>query len=181
MKFLLFNVVVAASLGYLLLGEDRNATVAPILSKIEAMTSVAVETATAAVADQKPVLPLEVDKVKPAKVEATMIEAGKPVSAAPEKPAMPARRAPPPINQDVAVAPAPPLAPQTPAAPTGEAKKIASADPAAAQRRAEVLGDASSVADPAETPQFMTPTERRRELARLAEDMELHFLDKVRN
>ncbi len=181
MKFLLFNVVVAASLGYLLLGEDRNATitsiapVAPIISKIEALTATAVETTMSAVSPSEPA---PIAKVEVAKTLA------KPAEAAPEKPAMPARRAPAPINQEVAVAPAPP--PAIPAAipaaiPTGRAAKVASADPAAAQRRAEVLGDTPSVAGQAETPQFMTSAERRRELAQLAEDMELRFLEKVRN
>lgn len=204
MKFLLFNVVVAASLGYLLLGEDRNDTVAPVLSRIEAMASAAVETATSAVSDQKPA-PVAAPIAAPVaiappsddpelEVEAQL--ADEPV-AKPAQEFHSARRAPAPVNQEVTVASAPEptaepattqaaqvpaLPPKLPAAaPMTKAAKVAASDPAAAQRRADVLDETPGATDQTETPQFMTPAERRRELARLAEDMELRFLEKVGN
>lgn len=58
-------------------------------------------------------------------------------------------------------------------------------DPAVARRRAEVLGTASSGSTsdaktpPASETGFMSARERQRELYRLAQDMELIFVDKV--
>ena len=54
-------------------------------------------------------------------------------------------------------------------------------DRAIARRRAEVLGEVEIAASDgaAESPRFMTPRERQRELDALAEDMELLFVDKV--
>jgi hypothetical protein len=156
MKFLLFNVVVAASLGYLLLGDNRHDTVAPVLSQIEARGKAAPVAQQEVMEDEKIARP----DTPPAVVAKNVVPK--------------TRRAPAPVDQEVSVATVSP-----PAVPTTKAEKIAAADPAVAKRRAEVLGDSPSLADQTETPQFMTPTERRKELARLAEDMELRFLEKV--
>ena len=52
-------------------------------------------------------------------------------------------------------------------------------DPALARRRAEVLGEVEVAASDSAAPEFMTPRERQRELDALAEDMELLFVDKI--
>ena len=52
-------------------------------------------------------------------------------------------------------------------------------DPAVARRRAEVLGEVEVAASDSAAPEFMTPRERQRELDALAEDMELLFVDKI--
>jgi len=167
MNFLLFNVVVAASLGYLLLGDNRRDTVAPVIAQIEdrvkSATSSAVEVVKSApIAQHEPI------------IEAKVAEPVAPTAIVAQKAVPEARRAPAPVNQEVSVATVAP-----PAVPTTRAEKIAAADPSVAKRRAEVLGDGPTAADQAETPQFMTPAERRKELARLAEDMELRYLEKV--
>jgi hypothetical protein len=53
--------------------------------------------------------------------------------------------------------------------------------PAVAKRRAEVLGEAPGATTMASepTPEFMAPRVRRSELQRLAEDMELLFVEKA--
>ena len=72
-----------------------------------------------------------------------------------------------------------------PIRPTPETQAIADGaridDRAIARRRAEVLGEVELAASDgaAESPRFMTPRERQRELDALAEDMELLFVDKV--
>ena len=60
-------------------------------------------------------------------------------------------------------------------------KVIPVTDPAVARRRAEVLGD-GAVTPPggsSKSSGFMTSADRRRELNRLAEDMELLFAEKI--
>jgi len=166
MKFLLFNVVVAASLGYLLLGDSRNDTVAPVIAQIEARVKAVTSNAVDVVKSDPIAQPEPI-------VEEKIAEPVAPPVVVAQKVVPEARRAPAPIHQEVSVARITP-----PTVPTTKADKIAAADPAVAQRRAEVLGEGPT-ADQAETPQFMTPAERRKELARLAEDMELRYLEKV--
>jgi len=177
MKFLLFNAVVAVALAYLLMGGDRNRQTADISAALEqgvkSVVDAAKSVATPGISQPlEPVLPVEEPPAPTAKPE--MI-AEKPAPT-PTPQAKPARRAPAPAGQDVAVT----WAPDVPALPpvTQPAAKVEAAlDPAVAQRRAEVLGEAP---DAAAKPTFMSAADRKRELMRLAEDMELRFLGSVR-
>ena len=166
MKFLTFNIVVAAALGYLLLG-DR--------PEVRNNNAVAKLTASADQAWNK----------AREKVTATTEFLSENKSAQPEQKPVMVRRAPAPKGQEVEVAAVtdmPPLSAEQ--IDSQKAKQIAANDPAVARRRAEVLGtptpDQETAAGKDSKPAFMSPAERRRELLRLAEDMELQFLDTVK-
>jgi len=83
----------------------------------------------------------------------------------------------------------PPLATSTPGTASPRATKprevsdvvIRGLDPAVARRRAEILGEVpdGAVDAPAATPEFMSSRLRRGELHKLAEDMELMFVEKA--
>ena len=179
MKFLTFNIVVAAALGYLLLGDrpevQNNNVVAKLTASVDQAWSKARETATAT----KEIL----SEQKPDKANAS--PAAKPAVPVPEQKPTMVRRAPAPKGQEVEVASVTDVTPATAEQINSQkAEQVAANDPAAARRRAEILGapvpsKETSVGE-SNKPAFMTPGERRRELLRLAEDMELQFLDTVK-
>ena len=204
MKFLTFNIVVAAALGYLLLGDrpeirDNQVTSGLVQSAENAWDklkgtsdTVPVQPTPEPVAETKQVSPEpEPALAKPAQPEPKPVaEVAKAPEAPPAPKALPARRAPAPVGQEVEVANlddndkvvAPPKSALPQSADdvdTEKAEQVASKDPAAARRRAEVLGEKAVSSEPA--PQFMSARDRRRELLRLAEDMELQYLDSVRH
>ncbi|MBT3700510.1 MAG: hypothetical protein HOE62_04425 [Alphaproteobacteria bacterium] len=199
MKFLTFNIVVAAALGYLFLSDKPEIRNHDVVAKLTASADAAWSKALDTVAVSKEILQEKAETAlapkaaKEAKV-AVVKPAPMPLASAPlkaakaptpiAKPAM-VRQAPAPKGQEVEVA----AAPEIPARSAvqidaDKAASVARKDPAAARRRAEVLGEVTgeqevAANEPAQ-PKFMTPRERRRELLRLAEDMELRFLDTVK-
>jgi hypothetical protein len=112
------------------------------------------------------VQPTETEPAKPAKPEPVVVERVPEPVAAPAKPEPVAK-----VEAPVA---------ETPVAPKRVNKPARTLPPDVAKRRAEVLGEAAEVAAARPTsPTFMTPRVRRGELAKLAEDMELLFVEKV--
>ncbi len=177
MKFLLFNAVVAVALAYLLMGGDRNRQTADISAALEQGVKSAVEAAKSVATPGisqplDPILPVE-EPPAPATEPEMIAEEPAP---SPEPQAKQVRRAPAPAGQEVAVTRAPEVPPLPPVVPPA-AKSKQAVDPAVAQRRAEVLGEAPEAAA---KPTFMSAADRKRELMRLAEDMELRFLGSVR-
>ena len=181
MKFLTFNIVVAAAIGYLLMAEKPEVRNSEVASSLIASAETAWNKATGAVQDatqaleKKPaVLPVVADETVAPKVAKTPM----------------VRRAPAPKGQEVEVADAVDVPPVSAVEiDQQKAAAVAAKDPAAARRRAEVLGG-TEIAQAQPTQQviasnetqkqkFMSPRDRRRELLRLAEDMELQFLDTV--
>ena len=196
MKFLTFNIVVAAALGYLLLGDKPEVRNSDIVSKLTASADAAWNKARETESATKDVLsePVENEtsaqvavparKVPVAKQKSVVSEVKKPAPV-PVAPAPLVRRAPAPKGQEVEIAKAADVPPKSAVQiDADKAAEIAQKDPAAARRRAEVLGEQTAATGKSETTavtaKFMSPRERRRELARLAEDMELRFLDSVR-
>ncbi len=181
MKFLLFNAVVAAALAYLLLGDNRNQQTADISAALQEGVNSVVEAAKSVTTPgisqplgpilpvEEPAAPENAPASKPDIVAETAEKATGPEAA-------PARRAPAPAGQEVSVTQAPEVPELPPVAPPATANKPV-LDPKVAQRRAEVLGEAPEAAA---KPTFMSPADRKRELMRLAEDMELRFLGSVR-
>ena len=196
MKFLTFNIVVAAALGYLLLGDKPEVRNSDIVSKLTASADAAWNKARETVSATKDVLSEPVENEPSAQVAVPVNEEAvikqKPVvneirksAPVPIAPAPLVRRAPAPKGQEVEIAKATDVPPKSAVQiDTEKAAGIAQKDPAAARRRAEVLGEQTAAAGNSEptavTAKFMSPRDRRRELARLAEDMELRFLDSVR-
>lgn len=168
MKFLLFNAVVAAAIGYLLLGGNSNQP-ADLMAKVAATVSGPVDEDSQIMADA--LAPSDPVKAAP-------VKASKPT---PEFIAPPARRAPAPAGQNVTAEALPktPAEPQKTEVAAVQPKAEKPADPGAVKRRAQVTGEDAAGDDSDEEPTFMSPAERRRELMRLAEDMELRFLDTV--
>jgi hypothetical protein len=194
MKFLTFNIVVAAALGYLFLGDKPEIRDSDVVAKLtasaDAAWSKAQDTVTAGkeiLQDKAEIAPTPAPKAAEAVGAPIVKPAPMPLASAPAnftKPVL-VRQAPAPKGQEVEVASAPEI--PTKSAVQIDADKAASVarkDPAAARRRAEVLGEVSAEQEVASNepaqPKFMTPRERRRELLRLAEDMELRFLDTVK-
>ncbi len=166
MKTLVFNLLVVGALAFMLFDGDPPKTVAAAVQKVAAKTDQLVEKGKALVGKsvQPRVTPTPpptpapaVDKSPEPSVVATttpapLATAPKPVSKAPV--AQPAKAAP---------APAPML------------------DPKVARRRADDLGEmpVAATKTPPAKPDFMAPRVRRNELNKLAEDMELMFVEKV--
>ncbi len=178
MKTLVFNLLVVGALAFLLFDGDPPTTIRGAVDKVAVKADRLVEQGKALVAKpaaerraqqtppvtptpvaETPVAETPVDEPRDRKVVATttpvapVADTPKPVSQAP-RPAKPAEAA---------------------DAPTR------ALDPQVARRRAEVLGEAPDGAAnaPAAMPEFMAPRMRRTELQKLAEDMELMFVDNV--
>ena len=171
MKSLVFNLLVVGALAFLLFDGDPPQSVSAAVDKVAVKTDQLIDKGKALAG-------------KPAEPRATPAPS---VTPKPEPVAAPAA----PVEQ-VAKAPAAgtPLAqPPKPVAKTpspAKPAKVAAApapklDPAVARRRAEVLGETPDGAATARdaAPRFMTPRVRRTELHKLAEDMELMFVEKV--
>ena len=156
MRYVMFNLLVVGALAFLLFDGEPPTTVRGAVDKIAVKAEQLVEKGKAMVQ------PTEAEPAKPAKPEPVVVERVPEPVAAPAKP--------------VAKVKAPVAAP----APTRVAKPARPLPPDVAKRRAEVLGEAAEVAAARPTsPTFMTPRVRRGELAKLAEDMELLFVEKV--
>ncbi len=174
MKTLVFNLLVVGALAFLLFDGDPPTTIRGAVDKVAVKADQLVEQGKALVAKPAaapraqqtppvtppptPVAETPVDEPRDQKVAATTTPA-------------PAAKAPRPVSQ----------APR-PAKPAKAADAPARAlDPEIARRRAEVLGEAPDGAAnaPAAMPEFMAPRVRRTELQKLAEDMELMFVDNV--
>ena len=186
MKALVFNLLVVGALAFMLFDGDPPTSVSAAVDKVVVKTERLVEKGKALVGEPtvqtrvkptssptpKPVAAPVVDKIPEPKVVATTTPAAPvaPVATAPAAPApkpvakTPAAQTPRPVQTAKATpAPAPALSPQV------------------ARRRAEVLGETTDGATqaPLATPDFMAPRVRRNELNKLAEDMELMFVEKV--
>jgi hypothetical protein len=182
MKFLTFNIVVAAALAYLVLGDKAEIRDTDVVSKLTASAEAAwIKAQDAVDATTKVVSAPASEPVQKVQVAPVPMPEAEPVA----KAAPVVRRAPAPKGQEVEVANVPEV-PAKSAVQIDEEKaaKVARSDPAAARRRAEVLGEQTIETSEPEVEtagaKFMTPRERRRELLRLAEDMELRFLDTVK-
>ncbi len=156
MKTLVFNLLVVGALAVLLFDGDPPTTIRGAVDKVAVKADQLVKTGKALVAKPAAVAETPVDEPRDQKVVATTTPAAKaprPVSQAP-RPAKPAKA----ID-----------------APTR------ALDPEIARRRAEVLGEVpdSAAKEQAATTGFMAPRVRRSELQKLAEDMELMFVDNV--
>ncbi len=177
MKTLVFNLLVVGALAFLLFDGDPPTTIRGAVDKVAVKADRLVEQGKALVAKPAaarraqqtppitppptPVAETPVDEPRDQKVAATT----------PPAPAAPVAKAP----RSVAQAPRPAKPAEAIDAP---ARAL---DPQVARRRAEVLGEAPDGAAnaPAAMPEFMAPRVRRTELQKLAEDMELMFVDNV--
>ena len=156
MRYVMFNLLVVGALAFLLFDGEPPTTVRGAVDKIAVKAEQLVEKGKAMVQ------PTEAEPAKPAKPEPVVVERVPEPVAAPAKP--------------VAKVKAPVAAP----APTRVAQPARPLPPDVAKRRAEVLGETAEVAAARPTsPTFMTPRVRRGELAKLAEDMELLFVEKL--
>ncbi len=161
MKTLVFNLLVVGALAFLLFDGDPPTTIRGAVDKVAVKAGQLVETGKALVAKPAAVAETPVDEPRDQKVVATTTPA----------PAATVAKAP----RSVAQAPRPTKPAEAIDAP---ARAL---DPQVARRRAEVLGEAPDGAAnaPAAMPEFMAPRVRRTELQKLAEDMELMFVDNV--
>ena len=158
MRYVMFNLMVVGALAFLLFDGEPPTTVRGAVDKIAVKAEQLVEKGKAMVQPTE----TETEPAKPAKPEPVVVERVPEPVAAPAKP--------------VAKVKAPVAAP----APTRVAKPARPLPPDVAKRRAEVLGETAEVAAARPTsPTFMTPRVRRGELAKLAEDMELLFVEKM--
>ncbi len=160
MRYVMFNLLVVGALAFLLFDGEPPTTVRGAVDKIAVKAEQLVEKGKALVQ------PTETE-AEPAKPETVVVERVPEPVAAPAKP-VPVAKAPV-TETPVAAKPAP----------KRQAKPARTLPPDVAKRRAEVLGEAAVVAEAPAAPTFMTPRVRRGELAKLAEDMELLFVEKV--
>ena len=187
MKALVFNLLVVGALAFMLFDGDPPTSVSAAVQKVAVKTEQLVEKGKALMGEptvRPRVIPTSSPKPTPEPVGAPVVDKipePKVVATTTPAPAAPVATAP--------AAPAPKAVAKTPAAqtprPVQTAKAAAAPAPAlspqVARRRAEVLGettDGATQAPPA-TPDFMAPRVRRNELNKLAEDMELMFVEKV--
>jgi biotin carboxyl carrier protein len=157
MRYVMFNLLVVGALAFLLFDGEPPTTVRGAVDKIAVKAEQLVEKGKALVQ------PTETEtEAEPAKPEPVVVErVPEPVAAKP-----------------VPVAKAPVA--ETPVTPKRVAKPARPLPPDVAKRRAEVLGEtAERPVETASAPTFMTPRVRRGELAKLAEDMELLFVEKM--
>lgn len=156
MRYVMFNLLVVGALAFLLFDGEPPTTVRGAVDKIATKAEQMVENGKALVQ------PTEAEPAKPAKPEPVVVE-----------------RVPEPVaTKPVPVAKAPVA--ETPVTPTRANKPARTLPPEVAKRRAEVLGEAAErPVEAAAAPTFMTPRVRRGELAKLAEDMELLFVEKM--
>ena len=156
MRYVMFNLLVVGALAVLLFDGTPPKTIRGAVDKIATKATQMVETGKALVQPTE----TKTEPAKPAKPETVVVErVPEPVAA---KPVVKVE-APAPVAKAPVAKPAKPLPPEI------------------AKRRAEVLGEAAPTAavEAPQTPTFMTPRVRRGELAKLAEDMELLFVEKV--
>ncbi len=163
MRYVMFNLLVVGALAFLLFDGEPPTTVRGAVDKIAVKAEQLVEKGKAMVQPTE----TETEPAKPAKPEPVVVERVPEPVAAPAKP-VPVAKAP---VAETPVAPKP--------APKRQAKPARPLPPDVAKRRAEVLGEAPAVVAEAPAPTFMTPRVRRGELAKLAEDMELLFVEKM--
>jgi hypothetical protein len=160
MRYLLFNLLVVGALALLLFDGDPPATVQGAVDKVAIKADRLVEKGKALVG-----------RAEQERAAEPMPPAERAAIAEPEpKPAASAAVNPP------AAAPPPPAKPRKAAG-----APVRALDPDVARRRAEVLGEATGdgATDTTAATEFMAPGVRRGELHKLAEDMELMFVERV--
>ena len=173
MKCLVFNLLVVGALAFLLFDGTPPASVRDAVDKAAAKAGQLVEKGTVLVgkpAQRPEAKPIPAPKSKPvAETPAEDTGDDKSVTTVTKAPVQP------PVFKT------PPQTPRPAKPATVAAAPAPKLSPAVARRRAEVLGEApDSAAKPTHTtPAFMAPRTRRAELQRLAEDMELLFVDKA--
>ena len=158
MKFLAFNLLAAVALVYLFSGAD-GPSVEGALERASETAQSLVDKGRQAVAKEA-----EAPEPKPEPVAPVAVDSVVPVAEPKPEPV---------TESKVAAAPVPTVA---------ELAKLLPVDQAVAQRRAEVMAAAAPAAQASEIPKkpaFMSRGERQRELHRLAQEMELMFVDKV--
>ena len=169
MKYLLFNLLVVGALAFLLFDGDPPATVRGAVDKVAIKADRLVEKGKALVGRTEE--ERRAERTPPSE---------RPSPANSTTPAAEPRPAPKPPTAVAATPPA--AAPPPPSKPQKTIGAPARAlDPDVARRRAEVLGEAPGEAatDTSAKTEFMAPRVRRSELHKLAEDMELMFVEKV--
>jgi hypothetical protein len=171
MKFLTFNLVVAAALGYLLLADRPDIQSDGVAAKLVESAEKTWDKARQSIEAGSEIL---TGQVAPDPTPTPQFVPELPV-------VVPPRESPKAVETAVPEAPAP-AAVEIAAISDDQIKanRIAKKDPAVAGRRAEVLADGKVTRDEVATSGFMSARQRRTELLRLAEDMELQFLDTVR-
>ncbi len=186
MKSLIFNGLIISAMVYLLAGGNTPQALTDGAKRVVNVTrDLAVTTGLV-----KPAIPTR-------KRERIFRPNGKQATATPPRPGQPpetvARQQRPATGRALKTAPeadparprprAKIAAPAMPAAPRWEdgTKTVPVTDPVIARRRAEVLNEAPKpvTSGSKNPPQFMKPRQRRRELERLAEEMELMFAEKL--
>ncbi len=175
MKTLVFNLLVVGALAVLLFDGDPPTTIRGAVDKVAVKADQLVETGKDLVA--KPAAEPRARQTPPVTPTPEPV-AQTPVDEPRDQPvvATPAPAA------SVAKAPKPVSKTPRPAKPAKAIDAPTRAlDPEIARRRAEVLGELpdSAAKEQAATPGFMAPRVRRTELQKLAEDMELMFVDNV--
>ena len=199
MKSLVFNLLVVGALAFLLFDGTPPAGVRDAVDKVAAKADRMLDKGKEMVAKRPAQSEAEpAPAVTPEPEPAAHVSARQPrtekeqaaaaVSRAPARPVAKAPAAPEKVvKAPIAEAPKPaPQAPRPDNPSPVKATQVAAApapklDPAVARRRAEILGEIPDGAarTPEPSPEFMTPRARRAELHRLAEDMELMFVDKA--
>ncbi len=177
MKTLVFNLLVVGALAVLLFDGDPPTTIRGAVDKVAVKVDQLVEKGKALVA--KPAPQPRAGQTPP--VTQTLAPVAQTPVDEPRDQKVAATKTPAPVAS-VAKAPRPVSQAPRPAKPAKAADAPARAlDPEIARRRAEVLGETQDgmANAPAAPTGFMTPRVRRTELQKLAEDMELMFIDNV--
>jgi outer membrane biosynthesis protein TonB len=181
MRYLVFNLLVVGALAFMLFDGKPPQTAREAVDKIVVQTDRLIEKGKELAANPAPT-PEPILAPKPAPEP--------PVTRTADQVPAPAPKAKPPVARPMtAPAPVAPPAPVKPVAVTSrpaETTVPSRADkklpPDVARRRAEILGTANEgvATPPSPTVEsaFMTPRQRRGELSKLAEDMELLFVEK---
>jgi len=168
MKFLLFNVIVAAALYILIQGGDRATAFQDAVDRVGTVAAPVIGAGLEAVEEAAAGLSALKDDAVPGDRTSGRSSQLPPLD-------------PPVAVETVSALPQVMSAPTVPSAPeavAGQDPALAAIDdPKILARRAEVLGGAIG-ADTAQ-PQFMTPAERQQELFRLAQDMEILSIQKT--
>ncbi len=187
MRFLLFNVVVAGALAYLLYGGGGAPEVGQVVQRTldaaGAMAGAGKDMVARRVGlgeaegPQSPgtaAAPPPVSRERAPLFDEALLGDGPVAVAPPPLPALSPR-------QDADQPPVPALSELPGTFPAVGPAVGPAEDPAVARRRAEVLGEIAEAQPPgaADEATFMTPSDRQRELYRLAQEMELIFVDKV--
>ena len=177
MKFLLFNLIVAASIYYLFAGDAGRDSMEVAAGRAIEAAGPAVERAREAIGTAAPRGEMAMAPVSPVLApvsEAAMV--AEPIVTSPELPALAADALAPVSVPVLAVVEGPEI---NLALQQGVAEL---ADPEVQRRRAEVLGYATAMQpDATVAAQFMTPADRRNELDRLVREMEILFARNLGN